>query len=164
MPQMWLPIFPKGSTDINNILAFVSDGENITYFNGMMPVFTHHKDDIESCRLILSQFYVNGNATQSEIIRALGIPPVTLKRAVKLFRKKGPKGFFEPQKRGGPRVLTPTVVEEINRLLNDDKSLDDIADQLGIKKGTILKGIQQGRVKKKAQSHQIHLPPKVNAV
>ena len=46
MPQMWLPIFPKGITDINNILAYAYEGENITYYNGMMPIFTHHKDDI----------------------------------------------------------------------------------------------------------------------
>ena len=116
MPQMWLPIFPKGVTEINEILAFAHENDNITYYNGMMPVFTHHKNDIQTFRLILSQFYINGNATQSELVKALGIPPVTLKRSVKLYKEKGPQGFFEPPKRGGPRVLTADTVAEIERL------------------------------------------------
>jgi transposase-like protein len=155
MPQMWLPIFPKGLTYINNILAYAHERENVTYYNGMMPIFTHHKDDVQSFRLILSQFYVNGNAKQSELVRAFGIPPVTLKRAVKTYRKDGPKGFFEPKKSGGPRVLTPDVVQDIERQLDDGRDIEDIADQLGIKKGTILKGMQQGRIKKKPKSNRI---------
>lgn len=149
MTQMWLPLFPKGLTEINDLLAFAYEGENVTYYNGMMPVFTHHKDDIPTFRLILSQFYVNGNATQAELVKALGIPPVTLKRAVKLYKEKGPQGFFEPQKRGGPRVLTPDVVEEIEHLFNEGKNESEIAQQIGIKVDTLRKGLQQGRVKKK---------------
>lgn len=148
MGQMWLPIFPKGINEINDILAYVNEGDNIVYYSGMMPVFTHEKDDIPSFRLILSQFYVNGNATQAELVRAFGIPPVTLKRAVKLYREKGIKAFYEPQKRGGPRVLTPNIVSEIESLLDDNKDIAEVAKQLGIKKDTISKGIQQGRVKK----------------
>ena len=83
-----------------------------------------------------------------KLVKAFGIPPVTLKRAVKLYREKGAKGFFEPKRRGGPRVLTPAVVEEIERFLDDNKDITDIAKQMGIKKDTIVKGMQQGRLKK----------------
>lgn len=152
MVQMWLPIFPKGITEINDILAYCYEGENVTYYNGIMPIFTHHKDDVQTFRLILSQFYVNGNATQAELVRAFGIPPVTLKRAVSLYREKGPSGFFEPKKRGGPRVLKPDVVQKAERLFEEGKDDSEIAKQLGIKVATLKKGIQQDRVKKKLLS------------
>jgi len=149
MPQMWLPMFPKGVSAINELLAFAQEGDNITYYHGLMPVFTHHKNDNQTFRLILSQFYVNGNASQSELVKALGIPPVTLKRAVKLYKEKGPQGFFEPHKRGGPRVLTIDAVAEIERLFEEGKDVSEIGQQLEIRVDTIKKGIQQGRVKKK---------------
>ena len=151
MPQMWFPIFPKGVTEINECLAFAYEDDNITYYNAMMPIFTHHKDDIQTFRLILSQFYINGNATQAELVRALGIPPVTLKRSVKLYKEKGPQGFFEPHKRGGPRVLTVDTVTEIEQLFEEGKDVSEISMQLGVRADTIKKGIQQGRVKKKSQ-------------
>ena len=88
MTVMWLPIFPKGITEINVLLAYAFEGENVTYYNGMMPIFTHHKDDISTFRLILSQFYVNGNATQAELVRAFGIPPVTLKVSCEALQGK----------------------------------------------------------------------------
>jgi transposase-like protein len=142
-------MFPKGVSAINELLAFAQEGDNITYYHGLMPVFTHHKNDNQTFRLILSQFYVNGNASQSELVKALGIPPVTLKRAVKLYKEKGPQGFFEPHKRGGPRVLTIDAVAEIERLFEEGKDVSEIGQQLEIRVDTIKKGIQQGRVKKK---------------
>lgn len=148
MVQMWLPIFPKGMTDINDVLAYAYEDENVTYYNGIMPIFTHHKDDIQTFRLILSQFYINGNASQAELVDAFGIPPVTLKRAVKLYREKGPSGFFEPKRRGGPRVLTPDVVQKAERLFEEGKDASEIAKQLDIKVDTLKKGIQEDRVKK----------------
>ena len=53
------------------------------YAHGSMPVFSHDKDDIQAFRMITSQFYVNGNATQSQIARAFGVTLVSVKRAVK---------------------------------------------------------------------------------
>jgi transposase-like protein len=155
MPQMWLPIFPKGVTEINELLAFAQEGDNITYYHGLMPVFTHHKNDTQTFRLILSQFYINGNATQSELVKSLGIPPVTLKRSVKLYKEKGPQGFFEPPKRGGPRVLTTDTVAEVERLFEEGRDVSEISQQLGVRVDTIKKGIQQGRVKKKSPNKSI---------
>jgi hypothetical protein len=150
MPQIWLPMFPKGATGINDLLVFSTEEDTVTYYNGMMPIFSHPKDDIQSFRFILSQFYVNGAATQAELVAALGIPPVTLKRAVKLYREKGLKGFFEPTKRGGPRVLTPDVVAEAARLFEQGFDDTTVAERLGLKKDTLKKAIQKGKVKKKS--------------
>ena len=34
MPQMQLPLFPKGVTPITGLLSFVKEGERLIYFNG----------------------------------------------------------------------------------------------------------------------------------
>jgi len=53
-----------------------------------MPVFVHDESDLQTFRMITSQFYINGNATQAEICRAFGVPSITVKRAVKNTGKK----------------------------------------------------------------------------
>lgn len=152
MPQGILPIFPLGTTCINDVLSFDLRDDLVTYYNGLMPVFSHQKDDIQTFRLILSQFFINGNATQAELIRATGIPSITLKRAVKKYREEGSKGFFTEPKRGGPRVLTPDVVSEVEKLLEEGLEENDIAMQLNLKLDTLKKAIRQGRIKKKSFS------------
>ena len=83
MPQIQLPVFPADCVDITAELAFKNEGGKITYFNGCMPVFSHDEHDVQAFRMITSQFYVNGNATQAFIARAFGVTLVSVKRAVK---------------------------------------------------------------------------------
>lgn len=152
MPQLFLPLFAKGLTHINSGLAYQSKDGRIYYFNGsLLPVFSHEEDDVPSFRMILSQFYVNGNATQSEIIKAFGLPPITLKRAVKTFRTQGPSGFYprtEKPKRK-PRVLTDQVISEVQKRLDDGVGTKEISNELNLKEDTLQKAIRDGRLKKK---------------
>ena len=46
MPQIQLPFFPEGVTQISDLLAFRVEDGRVAYFNGNMPVFIHDKDDI----------------------------------------------------------------------------------------------------------------------
>jgi hypothetical protein len=94
MPQMQFPFFPEGVTHITPLLAFSKRDGRITYLNGDMPVFIHDEEDTDSFRMITAQFCVNGNTKQIEIIRAFGISKISIKRAVKLYREAGPKGFY----------------------------------------------------------------------
>jgi hypothetical protein len=64
MPQVQLPIFPAGSVVINRDLACRTEGEQVIYYNGHLPVFTHAKNDLASFRLFTSQLIVQGSATQ----------------------------------------------------------------------------------------------------
>ena len=157
VPQIQLPIFPEGTTEININLAFKKEGGSITYFNGMMPLFIHDKDDLNTFRMITSQFYINGNATQAEICRAFGVPAITVKRAVKKYRESGPAGFYETKKTRGATVLIPEVLEQAQNLLNEDEDLTEIANTLGVKRNTLNKAILDKRLhkteKKKKNRH-----------
>ena len=79
MPQAQLPIFPEGVTQVTSDLAFEKRHGRVTYFNGTMPVFIHDEDDLATFRMITSQFVVNGNATQSQIEKAFGVPRISVR-------------------------------------------------------------------------------------
>ena len=69
------------------------------YFNGHLPVFVHEKGALSTFRLFSTQLVINGNATQVEISRAFGVPPVTVKRYVKLYREAGAAAFLRLPRR-----------------------------------------------------------------
>ena len=94
MPQVQLPVFPDGVTHITSEIAFERREGKVCYFNGHLPVFIHECEDLAAFRLFSSQLVINGNASQSEISRAFGVPLVTVKRYVKLYRAGGPRAFF----------------------------------------------------------------------
>jgi len=148
MPQLQLPIFPEGSTEINLHLAMRREGNEVAYFYGCLPVYKHHVDDNKSFRVIISQLIDSGGAKQSEICKAFGIPSITVKRAVKLYREKGIKGFFEPRKTRGGTKLTPSILEKAQQFLNEGHEVVEVAHELNIKKDTIRKAVESGRLHK----------------
>lgn len=150
-PQMFIPLFAEGTVEINKDLAYTKDDGKVWYFNGhAMPVFSHAEDDVKSFKMIVSQFCVSGISTQAEIIRAFGIPSITMKRSVKLFREQGPGGFYRktsPKRK--PRVLIPSVLEEVQHRLDKGHSPREIAKELELKQNTIEQAIRKERLKKK---------------
>ena len=146
MPQMMLPIFPAGVTEINERLAFKKADGVVTYFTGTMPVFHHAETDICSFKMIVSQFYVLGMAKQSEIVAAFGVNAQLIKRAVKAFRERGSQGFFAPKKVRGFGVLTESVLSEAQCFLDQGLSPRVVSERLGQKADTIRKAILHGRL------------------
>jgi transposase len=153
MPQIQLPVFPAGVTHITNELAFQQTNSRVYYFNGSMPIFTHDANDVKTFRMITSQFCVNGITKIAEISRAFGVPVISVKRGVKLYREEGPSGFFKKKKARRKTVLTAEVLEEAQGLLNEFMEPKQLAEKLQINPDTLRKAISSGRlqrVKKKS--------------
>ena len=152
MPQLQLPIFPEGTTLITSELGFERKGDQVCYYHGLLPVFTHEVKDLATFRMFTSQLIVNGFATQGHISKAFGISITTIKRGTAKYRKGGPAAFFKPPaKRKGHR-LTPERLKEAQELLNSGMSHLEVGEQLGVLPDTIRKAIETGRlhqVKKK---------------
>lgn len=148
MPQIQLPVFPDGVTHITSELAFNSDNGRITYFNGSMPIFVHDAKDTQTFRMITSQFCVSGAARLVDISKAFGVPSISVKRAVKLYREEGPAGFFKKRKTRGKSVLTEGVLKRAQDLLNQFVDLKDVAIRLDIKHDTLRKAIKSGKLQK----------------
>ncbi len=146
MPQMQLPIFSEGATNITAELGFIKKDGVITYFNGQMPVFMHDEKDIKTFRMITSQFIVTGIVRQIDITKVFGVPCRTVKRYVKLYRQKGAKGFYEVPVRRGAVVLTAEVLVKAQEMLDDGKDLRQAGEMLGIKTDTLNKAVQTGKL------------------
>ena len=154
MTQLQLPIFPVGSTEVTHDLAFEKRDGQVTYFYGTLPVFSHAESDIASFRMITAQFYLNGYVKQMDIVRAFGVSPISVKRAVKRFQEKGPQGFYSDKKTRGTTVLTPEVLEQAQQLLNEGLEPSDVADQLAIKPDTLSKAIRAKRLHKSVKKNR----------
>lgn len=153
MTQLQLPIFPAGSTEVTHDLAFEKRDGQVTYFYGTLPVFSHAETDVASFRMITAQFYLNGYVKQMDIVRAFGVSPISVKRAVKRFQEEGPQGFYSNKKTRGSTVLTPEVLEQAQQLLNEGLEPSDVADQLAIKPDTLSKAIRGKRLHKSVKKN-----------
>jgi len=147
MPQVQLPIFPLGATSITPELAFERRDQQVVYLNGHLPVFTHEVSDLASFRLFTTQLIINGTATQSQIVKAFGVPMTTVKRCCRHYRKRGAGAFFKPAARRQGHRLTPERLVQVQGLLDEGRSVPEISRQTGLLASTLHKAIDQGRLK-----------------
>lgn len=162
MPQMQLPFFPDGATEINANIGVIKEGDQVTYIYGHLPVFTHDVKDVQSFRMITSQLYINGTVKQSDICRVFGVTSISVKRSVKLYRNKGIAGFYAERRKRGAAVLTSSVLEKAQQLLDEGFEVKEVANQLDLKKDTLRKAVTFGRlhkVEKKKLSQRIRSDP-----
>jgi hypothetical protein len=146
MPQVQLPIFPQGVTHITSELAFQCQDGKGCYFNGHLPVFLHDADDLATFRMFSSQRVINGNATQAQIARAFGVPLISVKRYVTLYRLRGVRAFFVPPPRRAGHKLTPAVCAQAQTLLDDGLPVPEVGRRLGLLANTLPKAIRAGRL------------------
>jgi len=147
MPQVQLPLFPAGTTQLNESLAVECRDGRITYYNGHLPVFTHALEDLAAFRLFTSQLVVNGSASQGDIRRAFGVPKIAVQRAVDRYRVGGAAAFFVAPKPRTGRKLTPGVLAQVQGLLDQGQSVPAISRQTGVLANTIHKAIRAGRLR-----------------
>ncbi len=147
MPQLQLPVFPAGTTAINEEIAFERRADQVVYFNGHLPVFTHTTEDVASFRFFTTQLIVNSTASQGEIVKAFGVPLTTVKRCCRLYRERGASAFFKPPARRQGHRLTPEKLAEAQALLDQGQTVPAISAQLGILTSTLHKAIDDGRLK-----------------
>jgi transposase len=156
MPQVQLPVFPQGTTPITAELAVARGVDQVVYYNGHLPVFTHEVKDLASFRLFTTQLIVNGTASQNDIVRVFGVPITTVKRCCKRFRQRGAAAFFRPPERRQGTRLTAAVLVQVQALLDQGLSVPVISQQLKILASTLHKAIDDGRLK---QLKKKQLPP-----
>ena len=144
MPQLQLPIFPAGVTEINNRIAVQKEAGRVFYLHGHLPVFQHEERDVRSFRMFTSQMIAGGTVKPKEIVKTFGVPMITVKRYVKLYREKGAQGFFAPRRRRSAVVLTPEVKAQAQALLGEGKSVPEVGTALRILPDTLRKAIGAG--------------------
>ena len=147
MPQLQLPIFAAGVTEINSRIAVQREAGRVCYVHGLLPVFQHDEADVRSFRMFTSQMIVVGTVKPKEIVKTFGVPLITVKRYVKLYRECGAKGFYEAKPRhSSASVLKREVLEQAQRMLDEGRGMPEVAEELGVLRNTLLKAVRADRV------------------
>jgi len=146
MPQLQLPIFPAGSKRITDQIAVECRDKHVVYMYGFMPVFQHAEGDLQSFRLMTSQLIDMGVARQVDIVDAFGVPLPTVKRYLKLLREHGSKAFFAGPKTRVGSVLKGEALQTVQRLMEEGRSVPEVAQASGVKANTLHKAIRAGRL------------------
>lgn len=167
MPQLQLPIFPAGVTEINSQIAVQKEAGQVFYLHGHLPVFQHPEQDVRSFRMFTSQMIVGGTVKPKQIAQTFGVPMVTVKRYVKVYRARGSQGFYEPPPRhNSASVLKGAVLEQAQQMLDAGGSVPEVAAKLNLLPNTVHKAIRAGRLRslpKKKIATQRKSPTRANA-
>ena len=148
MPQLQLPIFPAGVTEINSQIAVQKDASAVWYIYGHVPVFQHAEGDVQSFRMFTSQLIASGTVKPKEIVRTFGVPMITVKRYMRVYRDHGAKGFYEAKPRhSSASVLKGEVLEQAQRWLDEGRSVPAVAEELKVLANTLHKAIRAGRLR-----------------
>ena len=154
---MQLPIFPAGVTEINHQIAVQKQAGKVYYFYGHLPVFHHQEEDVRGFRMFTSQMIVNGTVKPKEIVQAFGVPMITVKRYVRVFRERGAEGFYVAKPRhSSASVLKGEVLERAQQLLENGRSVPEVAKELKVLGNTLHKAIRAGRLPEQKKPIHTH--------
>ena len=158
MPQLQLPIFPSGVTEINSQIAVLKESGTVYYIHGHLPVFQHAEKDVRGFRMFTSQMVVNGSVKPKDLVRAFGVPMISVKRSVKVFRERGPEGFFaEKPRHSSASVLKGEVLQRAQQLLDEGKSIPEVGGELHVLLTTLHKAVHAGRLREQKKT----VPPRL---
>src|SRR2546426_1976460 len=142
MPQMQLPIFPAGVTEINTRIAVETKDGQVCYVYGHLLVFQHEETDVRSFRMFTSQMIATGTVKPREIVETFGVPMVTVKRYVKVYREQGAKGFYETRPRHSSATkLKGEKLERAQQLLDQGRGVPEVAEELSVLGNTVHKSV-----------------------
>jgi len=98
-------------------------------------------------QVLTAQLIDAGACTQAEVVRAFGVPKISVARAVRRYREGGPAAFFKTRRgRRGGTVLTAEVLAAAQRLLDREAGRAAVAEELGVPADTLRKAIADGRL------------------
>lgn len=153
MPQLQLPIFPAGVTEINQQIAVQKEAGTVYYIHGHLPVFQHEENDVRGFRMFTSQLIVNGTVKPKEIVQAFGVPMITVKRYVQVLRERGAEGFYVAKPRHDTAsVLKGEVLQQAQQLLDEGRSVPEVARALQVLGNTLHKAITAGRLRQQKKT------------
>ena len=149
--QLKLPLFPKETKLFNASFGVFCINKMVFYLHCGQPVGMHEEEDHNSFRHKIASFIDLGLCSQSEVVATLHVSVDSLRRSCKQYRQDGEASFFAPDKRKGKsHKMLPAVLQRVQAQLNEGKSVNSIAKEVGVREGTIRYCIETGKLKKKS--------------
>lgn len=131
---------------INEDVSYGNKDRLRYYFHRDFPIFNHSQDDYNSFRMIVGQMVVMGFCRNVEIQKAFGLNKTSVCRWSKKIRERGSQIFSNNPRRRSAVIMNENVLSKAQGLLNEGLSRSKTAEILGIKKNTLAKAIQAGKI------------------
>jgi hypothetical protein len=147
MSQLLLPLIPSGASIISGSISVFLENDTWTYFHGLCPVFSHHKDDLSSFKMFTASLVDQGACHKPDIARCFGVSESLVKRALLKLRQDGPRSFFVARKSRTGAVFTKKVLEDVQEEFDSGASRSEICKNFSIKRSTLKKAITSGRLR-----------------
>lgn len=147
--QLRLPRFPAEPFHVSDAVSVVVRDGVVWWFHQGMPLGSHAESDVAGFRHQSSLLCDGGACKLVDIERAFGVSAISVKRALKQYRLGGARSFYERTRtvREGP-VMTPDRLREVQGLIDQGLSDRQIAEHLGLKRDTIYRTVQAGRLRR----------------
>jgi len=148
--QLRLPIFPKDTQLINEIVGVYQKDGLIQYIVNGMPIYCHAEEDLNAFRFITSNFIEQGLCRKVDIKNFFNVSEDSVHRYHKKFKEYGEQGFFgDDARKGKAHKLIGERRRRIQKKLDKHQSVNSIAKEEGVSESAIRYAIQQGHLKKK---------------
>lgn len=147
---MRVPFLPDGAEILSAELAVDRTGKGWVFYNASGPIFACESDDELGKRVIASQLVKLKLVGQGVICRVLGLHRVTLFRDQQKVAAGGARAL-EKKRRGpkGPHKLTAEVLRRAQELLDGGKSVQLVAEAVGVDASTIRRVQRSGQLRGK---------------
>ena len=140
-----LPLLPGEAEVISADLAIVRRGGRLVLFNAAGPIYECGEQDEVGVRLAAALAADLGLATVNALAAAFGVHRTTVHRDHARLNQGG-VGALQPRKRGpkGPHKLTPDVLRDAQRALDEGASLRSVGDRVNVSEFAIRHAIKNG--------------------
>src|SRR5439155_24218035 len=102
-----------------------------------------------SLRMYTSQMNVTGSVKPKGIVEPFGVPMVTVKRYMKVYRQQGAKGLYESKPRhSSASKLKSETLARAQQLLDEGGSVPEVAEEIEVLANTIHKAIRAARLRR----------------
>jgi hypothetical protein len=147
--QMQLPIFPRSTKLLSATWGVLQKGASVYYLHNGSPVYTHHKDDINTYRYVTATLVVNDSCFATNLSAVFGVSARNFQRYAERLRASGADAFFNPiDNRGRCHKMTPAKLTEAQKYLDLGYSQQRTGKQINVNEATIRYHLRKGNLKK----------------
>lgn len=143
---------PEDVIYINDHIGMVyRNNKDLVFINGSGPIYYCGKDDRKGIRIAIGMLTDLGLAKAEDLSSILGFHRSSIFRNQKIFKEKGVSGFERTVKPGPKKAhkLKDDVLAKAQLSLDEGKSVNATAQEVGVWESTIRNAITQGKLKNK---------------
>jgi transposase len=143
--QLFLPIFPKGSTSVSACVDVFEHDDVVFYHAGGAPIHSHKSGDLRYFQFVVCSLIEQHLCSKADIVRCFGVSYDSVVKWHKQFSEDGPSAFFGSDARQGKaHKIRGEKQKRIQSKLDKGQSVNSIAREEGLRESAIRYAVGAG--------------------